>query len=169
MSPETSYFRLEGKEELIRQLKGVGADVETGVSAALKEVGQQTKDDLRAQIQDGNGFPSEPGQAPNSQTGNLRNRVYYKLDEKKLGNEILLTVGMSFKAFYAFILEYGAASYAKGFKRVHKLGEGLKNQSKFGARLLPRPFYWATIERFWGRAPIAVEKAVDNVLKKYAS
>lgn len=165
---EPTYFRLEGKEELIRQLKGIGADIETGVSAALKEVGQQTKDELRSQIQDGNGFPSEPGSAPNSQTGNLRNRAFSKLDVKKFGNEILLTVGMSYRAFYAFILEYGAARYAPGFKRVHKLGEGLKNQAKFGARLLPRPFFWPTIETFWAKAPAAVEKAVENVLKKYA-
>ena len=168
MSPEQTYFRLEGKDELIRQLQGIGTEVETGVSEALKEVGQQTKDEIRAQIQDGNGFPSEPGQAPNSQTGNLRNRVYYKLDEKNLGQEILLTVGMSYRAFYGFILEYGAAAYAKGFKRVHKLGEGLKNQAKFGARLLPRPFFWPSVERFWDKTPIAVEKAIDKTLKKYA-
>ena len=66
------------------------------------------------------------------------------------------------------VLEYGAAKYSKGFKRKHELGEGRKNQAKFGARMLPRPWFWPTIERFWEKAPATVEKSINAVLKEYA-
>lgn len=166
---DSRYFKLEGKEALIAQLNQVAPDVEKGVEEALLAVGTETRDQLRGALPTGDGTPSAPGEAPRSQTGHLRRGIYAKIEPKHLGHEILLTVGVSIKSFYGFILEYGASKYAPGFKRKHRAGEGLKNQSKFGARLLPRPWYWPTVEKFWASAPEKVEAAVDKALKKYAS
>jgi len=163
-----TYFRLEGKDALISQLRQVGADVETGVSEALKLVGDKTKKEIQAMLQEGNGFPSAPEEPPHSESGNLRSKIFDKLDQKILGTEILLTVGITMKGFYGFILEYGAAKYAKGFKRKHSAGEGLKNQATNGVRLLPRPFFWPAVENFWANTPVKVEEAVRKALVKYA-
>ena len=92
-----------------------------------------------------------------------------KLDKKILGQEILLTVGLTMKGFYGFILEQGASKYSKGFKRKHSAGEGAKNSAKFGQRLLPRPWFWGTIEKFWVKAPAVVESYINKVLGKYAN
>ena len=165
---EATKFTLLGKDALISQLQSIGVKVEDGVGYALKEVGAEMQKELRAALQDGNGLPSAPGEMPHNQSGNLRSKIFSKLDAKILGQEILLSVGVSMKAFYGFILENGAAKYAKGFKRKHEAGEGLKNQSKFGARMLPRPWFWPTIERFWEKAPATVEKSINAVLKEYA-
>ena len=161
-------FTLLGKDALISQLQSIGVKVEDGVGDTLKEVGAETQKELRAALQDGNGLPSAPGEMPHNQSGNLCSAIFSKLDTKILGQEILLSVGMSMKGFYGFILEYGAAKYSKGFKRKHELGEGLKNQAKFGARMLPRPWFWPTIGRFWEKAPATVEKSINAVLKEYA-
>jgi hypothetical protein len=161
-------FTLVGKENLINQLRGIGAEVETGVEQTLKAVGDETRDELRRAIPDGAGAISNPGEAPHSQTGNLRSKIFSRLDPKLLGHEILLTVGISAKGFYGFILEYGAAKYTKGFKRKHALGEGARNSAKFGQRLLPRPWFWSAVEKFWAKAPDTVEKSINTVLNKYA-
>ena len=164
-----AYFKLEGKEELIAQLKGIPDNIDTGVSETLKTIGNEVRDNIRAKIQDGYGFPSEPGSSPHSQSGKLRKDIFSKLNPRLLGQEILLTVGVGWESFYAFILEYGAAKYTKGFKRTsHKLGYGAAMSAKNGQRLLPRPFFWESIEKFWATAPGKVEGAVDKVLKKYA-
>ena len=165
----TQNFTLKGKDELISQLRGIGADVEDGVSSTLKAIGEETRDKLREELRPGEGTASDPFDYPYSQTGNLKKNIFAKLDPKLLGHEILLTIGISSKAFYGFILEYGAANYPKGFKRKeHKLGYGAKMSAKFGQRLLPRPWFWSIIERFWEKSPIAVENAVNKVLIKYA-
>jgi len=164
-----SRFKLNGKEALIQQLKGIGVEVEDGVSKMLVEVGEEAKTNLRAAIPDGGGSVSNPGEAPHSQTGTLRSQIYAKLDKKILGQEILLTVGLTKKGFYGFILEQGASKYSKGFKRKHSAGEGAKNSAKFGQRLLPRPWFWGTIEKFWVKAPAVVESYINKVLGKYAN
>jgi len=171
-----TYFRLEGKDELISQLQGIGLDVESSVEDVLKNVGKEAQAALRAQVQDGNGFSSEPGEAPNSQSGTLRSSIYAKLEPKHLGKEILLTVGFATKAFYAFMLEYGTKKHRTRFvkkgtnfagNREYKY-DRLQDVQTNEARVLPRPWFWDTLEAFWAKAPIKVEIAIEKVLSKYA-
>ena len=162
-------FTLLGKDALIAQLKQIPVSIDEGVSQTLKSIGDETRDRLRDMLRPGDGIPSDPLDAPHSQTGKLKSAIYSKLSPKLLGMEILLTVGVFMDAYYGWILEKGAAKYpSKKFHREnHKTGYGEMMSAKLGQRLLPRPWFWPTLERFWADTPVKVEQAVSEVLSKY--
>jgi hypothetical protein len=159
---------LAGKEQLISQLRGLPSEIDAAVGEALKVVGDETRDHLRAALPPGAGESSAPGEAPHSQTGNLKNSIYSKVDPRLLGREILLTVGIRARAFYGFILEYGANKYARGFKRDHRKGAAKNKSAAVGARILPRPWFWPAMASFSDKAPAATEAGINKVLRKYA-
>ena len=160
---------LLGKERLLAQLKSIPDEVDAAVESTLKKVGNEFRDDLREAMPEGGGVASEPGAAPHSQTGNLKKNIFAKLMPKLLGKELLLTVGIYSDAFYGYMLEYGAANYPKGFKREHKKVSSKNMAARSGVRLMPRPWFWRVLEKFWAESPAAVETAVNKVMRKYAS
>lgn len=92
------FAKIEGLNKTLKKLENIGNIYKDQVIDILSEGGEEIKQIAQDKMKEGNGHPSNPGEAPNKQTSNLADSITVKI----AGTTMAVGTGVDYGAWLEF-------------------------------------------------------------------